>query len=296
MDKINIVFAIDNNFIEHLAVTIASILLNSNIEEEFDFHVLDGGITDDSKEKIAELKSIKNFNIQYLKIEEEEFKSCPLSMESHLSKAAYYRFKLPSLLKSDKALYLDCDILVKKSLKNLYNKNIENDYAAVIEDNLFSHGLIDELCRNLGVEKYFNSGVMLLNLKKMRENNIEEKCFKLIHDHPEKIKYHDQCVLNYLFKNKATFIEKKYNLQYNPSIKGIYKEYKKQKKQCVILHFTSEMKPWILETNHPCTFEYYYYLSKTPFRQNLLQVMIKKKLLSVFSFIKKIYLTVKYLT
>lgn len=292
-DSINIVFSVDNNFVPQLATTIVSILLNANTEDEFNFYVLDGGISARHKDKIDLLKTLHDFNIQYIKIQDEVFKDCPINL--HFTKATYYRFKLASLLNLDKVLYLDCDILVKKSLRDLYNVDIKNKYAAIVEDYLSSYKLISTHCKILGINKYFNAGVMLLNLKKIREDSIEQKCFTFVKNFPEKIKFVDQCVLNAVFQENVEFIDKIYNFQYNKkAINDIPKIYKTCKNKCVILHFVSELKPWILEQNYHFKWEYNKYLSKTPYKRNLLIVIFGPKF-SVFEvFIRKIKNSVRY--
>ncbi len=291
---INIVFACDENFAAQLAVTIASILLNSKRHEKFIFFVLDGGISDSTKEKINKLKSVKDFSISYLEIRNEDFAECPIPVSSHFTKATYYRFKLPSLLDTDKVLYLDCDILVKKSLGSLYDIDLKNNYAAVVEDIFFSAGLLYERCSTLDVNKYFNAGVMLLNLKKMREDGIEKQCFEFAEKYPNKIRWVDQCILNALFKNQVLFINQKYNFQHNSGFKNIDELYKKVK-DIIILHFAGREKPWRNEKPFLIRLSYYYYLSRTPFGKNLFLLLMDNFLVAPSKIIQKIRLTFKYL-
>lgn len=255
----NITFSTDDNFSKQLMVTIASILKNSNLDDEFNFYILDGGISVDNKNRIEKLKKIKNFKIEYLKINEDEFKNFPIY--GHFKIPTYYRIKLPFLLNLDKILYLDCDIIVKKSLKALYNQELGDCYAICVEDFLSDFDFMKKHKKSLSLEKYFNAGVLLLNLKKMRRENIEEKCFDFVKNNSSSIKYVDQCILNKIFNLKVKFVENIWNFQYNNKINDISKKYDKCKKDIVILHFASPYKPWNNPLGHKLAFDWYYYLS-----------------------------------
>lgn len=286
---INIAFCLDSNFIKQLSVTIVSILLNAEAEDEFSFYVLCDGISKEDKDKIIEIKKQKKIDIQFIEIKNEEFKNCPLSL--HFAKANYFRIKLPALINLDKILYLDCDIIVRKSLNTLYNQDINDKYAAVVADTLSKEGFLDKHLKRLNVENYFNSGVMLMNLKKMRQDNVEEKFFNFVKNHSEKIKYVDQCVFNVILNNKIKFLDVKYNFQHNSGVEKMHSVYKKNKKDIVILHFTGCAKPWLYNKQMIFTFEYFYYLSKTPFGGGFCGVIFNEIKNNVC---KKIYKTIRF--
>ena len=89
----SIFFASDDNYSMHLTVAITSILINSKIGEFFNFYVLDGGIKNKNKEKITNLKKIKNFNLEFIQIKNEKIDKCPMAgLENVLSRQAYYRY------------------------------------------------------------------------------------------------------------------------------------------------------------------------------------------------------------
>src|SRR5574344_1285257 len=179
----NIVFSADNNFIKQLAVAITSILLNSEKTDEFNFYVLTNDISTENVQKINKLKGIKPFNIEFLLVDETEFKSFPMC--KHFKIPTWFRIILPRVLDLDKVLYMDCDMVVKKSLKPFYNYELGEKYAAAVED-VLTNKLKAHLLE-LGVKKYFNAGIMLLNLRKMREEHFEEKCYDFAKSNPEKL-------------------------------------------------------------------------------------------------------------
>ncbi len=275
----NIALCADVNYSKTLATAISSILLNADKADYFNFFILDGGLLEIDKENLKRLKRIKDFNIEFIDIDKKEFENYP-TIHHWLSIAMYYRFKLPSLFKNlNKLLYIDCDLIVRKSLRALYGQELEDFYAGVVEDINFKLGTLKEpdlaqkMKNRLGVEKYFNSGVMLLNLEKMRNDNIEAKCFNFINEYPEKILFPDQCTLNAVFKNNVKFLDDIFNFQFHDQRQknyAVHQEfYKKSKSRIVILHYTGPKKPWRDFFNDEINREYDSYFRKTPYAYRL---------------------------
>ena len=236
----NIFFASDDKYSIHMTVAITSILTNSEANENFNFYILDGGIKDENKEKIKNLTKIKKFNIEFIQIKNEKIDKCPmLGLENVFSRQTYFRFLIPEIKPDlDKALYLDSDLAVNSSLSDLYNIDLKDAYCAVcIEEN---NSYLEINRKNTEIENYFNAGVMLINCKKWRNENIFEKLienadflFK-----SNRLIFLDQDVLNYTFKENVIFTDKKFNFQAN----GMAAE--KPKETPVIVHYNSRKKPW----------------------------------------------------
>ena len=192
----NIVLAANDSYMEHLAVTLVSVLINSNADDKFKFYILSNDISNFSKKRLNILKKIKDFEIEFCDIGEDDFKDLPI--KSHFPKQIYYRLRMPELIKEDKVLYLDSDIIVRKSLQDLWNIDLKGNIAAVVEDILIGNkaNKNDKYRLIVESENYFNSGVMLWDLEKARQNNIAEKSIKYIQENAKKISYYDQDSLN----------------------------------------------------------------------------------------------------
>lgn len=274
MCEYNICFNADNNYTEQIGVAIASILKNSDKNEKFNFYVLDGGFTKDSKYQIKELTKIKDFKISFIKMDIEDFKKCPLLKDHnkdfshyHVPTSAYFRYKIASTFtKLDKILYLDCDIVVLGSLKEMYEADLSGKYAAMVPD-----VESENEAERLGLPFYCNAGVMLINLAKWREDNIEEKLFDYTEKSKEKILWQDQDVINAVLKDKIKVLPRKWNFQffqYDPArYEGLYEKYY----EYTIIHFAGRFKPWTNEVVHPLFNEYYSYLMLTPWKNNLVK-------------------------
>lgn len=277
---INIAFSCNNQWADKLAITIVSTLLHASKNDTYRFFILDGGITEANKKKLAKIKSKINFQIEYIPVNKKLFANAPLG--HHFTVETYYRLKLPSLIGVDKLLYMDVDTLVKKDIKELFEIDLENYYAGAVidESSYYKH------IHKLPVKKYFNAGVLLLNLKKIREDNLEEKFFEFINNHSDLISWVDQCVLNAVFNENVKFLDRKFNFQHHGSLEPIKNLYNKQKKEVIILHYVAQKKPWNFEKSIELVFEYLYYGLKTPYRWQVsksLAIAFWKKLKLLFN-------------
>ena len=132
MGCINICLACDNNYEKYAGVVIASVLNNSNPEDNLNIYILDGGIENDKKNEILELKSIKDCNIHFIQIDESMFEDYKkVATHEYISIATYYRLKLAKLLPDvERIIYFDCDMVVNTSLAELFNIDLGDNIIA----------------------------------------------------------------------------------------------------------------------------------------------------------------------
>lgn len=273
MDNLNICFSSDDNYAQHLGTAITSILCNGEASNAYNFYILDGGISDENKQKLSELKKIKDFNIEFYKINPEDFKDCPMN-RFYVSLATFYRFKIPSLLPKDidRVLYLDCDIIVMKDLKEMYYTDLEGNFAAVIED----EGSVHQAERMKFPEShtYFNAGILLLNLEELHKIDFEKECFRYLEENREIIRLQDQDILNGLFLGKCKYLHLRWNangriyIENNLRNKYTEQEINEATTDPGILHYTDVHKPWVDTCKHPLRSEYLKFLAMTPWADN----------------------------
>lgn len=265
MNKYNICFTSDENYAQHLAVAIVSILKNSDINDEFCFWVVDDNISIESKGKIERLKSIKDFKIEYLIVNSNEFIDFPRRKDG-LPVNSYFLIKVPDMLdKIDKMLFLDCDIVVRRRISDIFNFEIGDNYILAVED---INGEQFRKERNMREGCfYFNSGVFVLNCKKWRKDNIENKCFEYVKKNGHTFKFQDQEILNGVLCEKAKKIDLRWNFQYVNNYKGGFsnEEFDKAKNDSVVIHYITGEKPWKANELDEVTIEYWRYLIMTPF-------------------------------
>lgn len=282
MTVYNICFAIDNKYAQHLGVTIVSIL-KTNPNNNFHFYVLDGGINDKNKKKLKALQKVKEFNINFIPMDTNEFKDCPIPPESHFAPANFFRFKICSLFpKVEKILYLDCDLVVLKNLKPLFETDLSGYWMAMVPD-YFSSKIAME--RNFSERPYYNSGVLLFNLTECRKHNVEKKLFDYALSHPD-LPYVDQDVFNAVAGDHTLTLPDIYNRQFQSYFVWQGNILLESINDTVILHYVSGQKPWNISTLHPLHQYYFTFLKYTPWKWGSKKHLIKILKLSLFQRIK----------
>lgn len=178
------------------------------------------------------------------------------------------RLFIPSVLTTvDTCIYLDCDVVVNMDLCELYNSNISNVGIAAVASRLNSVGF-DRYRRylnsSIGIDEtiYFNSGVLLFNLKKIHEEGVlPSRAISLLERHPE-LPAPDQDVLNAIFRGNTLYLDARYNVFANNY--ALVDSFVKNNDNDIIIHYTGDSKPWKRIT-HPVDLMYWHYLRYTPF-------------------------------
>lgn len=254
---IPIVVTVDEHYVQHLAVMITS-LFENNQGLGFHIFVFSDGISNTSEKKLTNLCDKYHQKLTFETINTTIFQNFKIS--DHISYATYFRLLVFSQLPSkiEKILYLDTDLIILKSIKELWQIDIEDKIigavaqpSSLLEVLNIPHGFL-----------YFNCGVMLINISLWRKQNITEKTLKFISNYPEKIRYWDQDALNAICYDSCFYIDKRWNMQQGDFFSK--KDAKVNYQSAVILHFTGTSKPWQYMNKHPYKREYYKYLKKTP--------------------------------
>jgi len=235
----NIVFAINKSYKDILSVLLLSILEN-NSQEFIHFYILNTDFDEKDKKNYDYLhKSFKNFEISFLKPDASKFKDLKLNI-GYISIEAYYRYSIAELLSNeDRALYLDADTIVNGSLSELYHTDLGNNYMAGVRDLCIEELGYKEKIDMSENDLYINSGVLLLNLKKMRADNLEQTLLNNTNNLKDIIEIQDQDVINITCKGKIKEIDSIYNFTHA----NVSKE-KKKHDRAVIIHYTGKIKAW----------------------------------------------------
>ena len=265
----NIVFATDKNYIQHLCAALISLLENNN-DMVFDIYILSSGMSKTSLNRINSISNSYHCTINYITISDELFVEHAIAHPFY-PKGIYYRLLIPELIDKDKVLYLDCDIIVNGSIKELYNIDLKDYYVGAIEDPGFDRH--DQLRMNKSA-KYFNSGIMLINLAKWKNTGLQKKVIEFIENNPDSIWFPDQCGLNSIINGQWISVPLKYNQQtsiFSESFEEMFDcftkdELKEAKINPVIVHYTGGSKPWHSTNKHPYKYLYWKYLKMTPYR------------------------------
>lgn len=250
---ITICMCSDDNGVDFMLVAIKSIFIN-NKEEDIELHLVTDGFSEKNIKSIKELADYYSRTITFHQIDASTYNNMPGCGEGFVvPKGTCFRFSIPDALHNkNKVLYLDTDVIVESSLRELWETNITGFSAAVVidpgEHTKWGFHILGELGFN--GDTYFNAGVILMNLDFWREKNVSQKCIKWLEDNPDKSKFVDQTALNFILGGTVKYIPPKYNLQFDyfVSYEGNYvgsepKEIIEARKTPVIIHYTV-LKPW----------------------------------------------------
>lgn len=274
---INVGIACDDNYARYAGVVVASILINALPETSLALYILDGGISEENKEKIKSLTSIKPCEINFVPIDESLFEDYKkIKTHSYISIATYYRLKLATLLPNiDKIIYFDCDMVVNRDLSSLFRINIEEAVIAGAQDINFRM-----LKKN---SSYVNAGMVVMDLKKIRDENIEDLFLEYTKAHIDTIKMGDQEILNEVLQGRIKVIDPRWNVQTsNFTNRSIYT------KEPWIIHYVGQQKPWKYGNWNYHTEYYYKYLSFTPWKldEQGLKKLKKSKRIALIKYIQ----------
>jgi len=165
---------------------------------------------------------------------ENNFNNWILSSQNRLSEYtpfAFLRLFADQVYLPNKIIYLDTDIMLNGDISKLYDVDISNYEVGVV---------LDRYGRFFIKRNYFNSGVMLMNMKKMKENNTLSKVRKICLT--KKMLLPDQDALNKICKLKL-YLPRKFNEQGNPKDNTIIQHFSKRIKFFPFFH-TVNIKPW----------------------------------------------------
>ena len=198
---------------------------------------------------------------------------------SYFSKEIYYRLFMPWIMVNcDRALYLDCDMMVQGSLEKLYLSDLGKNLVGAVLD-------ICKWDREKGAERlrlkgdYFNSGMLLLQLGLIRKQMTGEEMLDQIRVISEKFEllYPDQDIINIIYDGKIQKLDRKYNYGAGNSIRYKLRN-RNELLDAVIVHFFMANKPW---KNEYCLFymkEYWNYLKKYLTREQQREYWMHKPL------------------
>lgn len=205
---INLCFVTDDGYAMPTGVTIYSIYKNRNLKNKYAVYILGKDISDENKNQLKKL-DCENFKIHLIDCVGEDYSNLYLP-GIPATPTSIYKFFIPNILSDiDRVLYLDGDIIVKNDLEELYKLNLGDNYIGAVKDSI---GLSNKKYLD-GNYSYINSGVMLMDLDKMRRNDIPNKLLE--YRKTGYNKFMDQDAFNYVLKGKILQLPFKYNTQLN---------------------------------------------------------------------------------
>ena len=293
-----ILCASDDNYAKPLAVTLHSAASNLRAGSHLNVILMDGGISESSWQGLRETLIDLPITLHILRPDPQEIRD--LGTSHHITHTAYFRLLAARLLPDsiDKVIYLDSDVLVKGDLNDLWDLPLNDHYclAAVdiacpfvnayealakdksIKSSIPHYAAISPIpnWRQLsldGSENYFNSGVMVINLARWREEAIDQKLLACLRNNQSYVWCWDQYALNVVFAKQWGKLPAKWNQGYHvfeypdESFSPIdEQEFVSMRDEPELIHFTTEFKPWDFTQFHPLRESFYHELDQTAWR------------------------------
>jgi lipopolysaccharide biosynthesis glycosyltransferase len=250
MNPVVIALASNENYFPGLYCAVASALSQMAAGSAVDLRVLDGGLSQSSRNTLARLaeKFGESVRLEFVPVDDSVFRSTTLGPgKSHM---AYFRILLPRVLEVSRLIYLDCDVLVFRDLSELFDHHLSGGkiLAAVRDSETLSLGHDSRIVADamkLPVQgAYFNSGIMLMNLDELRKKNFPECALEFLETWRGRYRFWDQSAINFLLHGRIEELPEYWN--------RASWQFDKQDDNDLgcVLHYTSSA-PWLRTTPGP---------------------------------------------
>ena len=269
-------------YCRHAAVVMVSIFANTS--SNICVHIIhDNTLTQDNREKLKKLASDYRQTVNLVNVENmlDSDKIDVSKLTADGARGTLFRLLIPDIINSDKLIYLDCDIVVTMNIAELWRISVDECAVAAVRDtasiNYNRGGFVGWRTRQvwslLGIVpgEYFNAGVLVLNLKKLRNNyNFLEAVTKFYVKYKKCITFADQDCLNHIFADDKILIDERFN-----RIDVTHVD--EHSLDGYIWHMAGE-KPWVAYTRPYLDDLYWRYLRQTPYcvdEDSLINLMLK---------------------
>ena len=284
--------ATDDRYAMPLSVTMRTAARQLPSGKRLTLYVLDGGISEENRRRLERSWCDVPIDVNWLRPDSSQVAG--LKTSHHISPVAYYRILLPHVLPEslDRVLYLDCDLLIRANLMELWNQRLNQDWCLAIPDvacpNVDARQGMSNFRRacpylaslrpipnypefNISpAAPYFNSGVLLINLAAWRREGLPEKMLDCLREHERHVWCWDQYALNIALAghwrplplrwNVGTHVFEYPSIDHAPLPRDQFAEALEDPS---IVHFTTEFKPWNYGIDHPYRTAFFDVLDET---------------------------------
>ena len=257
--EIHIAYCFDRHYYQHFGASATSLLKNFDADRgSLHVHIFTDADDAGLKQKLWRLQDAfgAKFEVHVLSAQDiQVFNGLPLF--ENITIANYFRFLIADLLpvKIKRVIYLDADTIVLSSIRKLYEEDMQHRTIAGAID--FS---AEPMQQRLGVKRYINAGVLLIDLQQWREKNYSRLCIGYARTQQDKIVFADQCVLNSVLQEDMHILPKKWNTFILPDERSGSIE------EAAIIHFITSDKPWQSWYENPAAEIYWRFLHLSPWR------------------------------
>lgn len=233
-----IAMACNKQWYRYLVVDLYSLLESNKSVKKIYLLLETDNVSDVPKlDKLIEKYSVEFVLINFNDVFDNLVDKGNVNRDTIYSNFCFARLALPNLVKEDKVLYIDTDAIVLKDISRVWYLDIDDYYVAGCKD----YGVLrDNTYNRLGITgRYVNSGFIVMNLKKIREEEIAEKWFDVINGC--ELKYPDQDALNFVCQHKELYLPSMYNYAVHMTQDVINRDYIK------VMHYAGPKLQWVVD-------------------------------------------------
>ena len=253
IDKKAVVLAANYAYVEQVMTTIKSICYHNR---SIQFYLINSDFPNEWFKQLNKRLERYDSEIINCRVTSEQISR----YKTDISYTVFLRYFVSDFVKEDKALYLDCDLVVTKNLDNLFETDLQDYPLAAVRD----YG-----GRVYYGREMFNAGVLLINNRLWKQENMSQRLIDLTNEWHDKVDQADQSILNMLFENR--WIEMGFDNNH-VVIHKQFTDYELPAGQDYpgIIHYLSHRKPWfdLAAQTYRDVWWYYHSLEWTELGQN----------------------------
>jgi len=259
--RISILMAFDEEYVAPLSVTVASLLESLRPGTGLDLYLMSSGLTPKTRGNLERAWD-NRVRLHWASLDNRKLESLR-GYGYPSSPAANFRLLLGSSLPDDvsKVIYLDADLLIRRDICGLWEQDMQDNIVLAVQDSYIQRlpaPLLPARERAKGERPYFNSGVMVVDLRAWRAAGIEQCCLAAAGRLPRRTKYLDQHVLNACLAGRWGWLTPVWNKQFFVDVFPDWRcspyreeEFQEARRNPAIIHFCSRTKPWHWFCDHP---------------------------------------------
>lgn len=273
------VYASNDGYARHLGTSMCSLFDKNRDFPKIHVYVLSMGLSEESRAALLQVSERFKRKLTFVEMgdlrDRFDYEVDTGGYDISIMLRLFMGEMLPETV--ERVLYLDCDTVVVRSLKRLWRENLCGNIAgAVMEPTIYQ--AVKESVDLTPEEPYFNSGVLLVDLKRWREEDVQQKLLDFWREKGGKLFASDQDVINGTLKGRIRALKPEYNfftnyryfsygtlVRHAASYRVVPREdFRAAKRHPVIIHYMGDERPWIAGNLNHYRLAYEKYLAQTP--------------------------------
>lgn len=241
-EKIHIIIPSSDFYMPYTLVMITSLVVNKRKDDNLFIHIITEDVTESSVNSLKDITSYGDFEFEIVKLDKKLIKDIDSCVQTRIGNICNYKLFISKIFDFNKAIVLEGDMIVLRSLKDLYNFPLDDSPMAAVKD-----PICNEIQGNFDIPpqyRYCNTGMFLANLEYWRKNNSVNKFLHIARDFKGKLLLPDQDIFNIAFYKEIKYLPLGYNVYASVWRHNFPDEQKEADKKPIIIHWADFRKPW----------------------------------------------------